>query len=276
MISSDAVEVSSWHQLTLAVAHFVQLLQMRMCRGKLCIADNGWWMRTTSNLSAPSRWRTPFCSYADIFWPNSWKKPGSSLILFGVVFLPQEGVNIPSSQGWSGFCYLVISRPLSNRSHLRLHVAHFPFFLCTKSETVMNLGHLVKGPYCWSSHLPSRSAHCYRGRQRLLFLIIACCQKPLVFEYFSSSTLAGWGVSWRSCGRKVTEKEARVPSTVTLSHMPCPLWALWYCTYTVWPVRGRGGCIDHFSWWDPSAPAGLPLHLASSSLHYTGATAAPA
>lgn len=76
----------------------------------------------------------------------------------------------------------------------------------------MNLGHLVKGQYCWSSHLPSRSAGCYWGRQRLLFLIIACCQKPLVVECFSSGPLTGWGVSWRSCGSKVKENAPCVPS----------------------------------------------------------------
>lgn len=86
-----------------------------------------------------------------------------------------------------------------------------PLFLCTESKTVMNLGHLVKGQYCWSAHLPSRSARCYWGRQRLLFLIIACCQKPLVFEYLSSGTLAGWGGGWRSGGRKVKENVPCVP-----------------------------------------------------------------
>lgn len=206
--------------------------------------------------------------HSDILWPHS-SKNRPSLILFGVVFLPLEGVNIPSSQGWSDFRYLVISRPLSNRSHLRLHVAHFPLFLCTKSETVMNLSHLVKGPYCWSSHLPSRSAHCYRGRQRLLFLIIACCQKPLVFEDFSSSTLAGWRVSWRSRGRKVMEKEACVPSAVPLSHMHCPLWALWYSTHTVWPVvKVQGGLHwPIFLVGSKSTSWSASLHLASSSLH---------
>lgn len=101
----------------------------------------------------------------------------------------------------------------------------FPSFSAQSLKTVMNLCHLVKGQYCWSSHLPSRSARCYWGRQRLLFLIIACCQEPLVLECFSSGPLTGWGVSWRSCGSKVKEDVPCVPSTVTLSRPRWPRWA---------------------------------------------------
>lgn len=60
----------------------------------------------------------------------------------------------------------------------------------------MNLDHLAKGPVLLElTPALQICSRCYWGRQRLLFLIIACCHKPLVLECFSSSQAHGLGES---------------------------------------------------------------------------------
>lgn len=152
----------------------------------------------------------------------------------------------------------------------------FPLSVSIKSEAVMNPGHLVTGHCYWSEHLPSRPAQHGFGRQGLLFLIIAGCQKPLVLEYFSSGTLASPGVSWSSRRKEV----CWLPTDWWKSRHVChPLSLYPQCQI---PYGPRSILHTHhdplgkttFTLFGPSAPAGLvPCTWLHSTSYCKGATA---
>lgn len=79
---------------------------------------------------------------------NRKNKLGITLFCFYVVFLPLDCVDIPWSQR-DLICVILLLVDLSQTAlTCGCTSPHFPLCLCTKSETVMNLGHLVEGQYC--------------------------------------------------------------------------------------------------------------------------------